>query len=324
MYEAKKKGKSRYAVFESMMNSRAWKRLELEMEMRRALERDDFFLEYQPVVRLDTKQIVEVEALVRWRHSTGRLLSPLDFIPVAEQTGLILPLGRWVLREACRQVRAWQQLGHNESLATSSDEGRGHGGRKKEPKSKIGNPKSSDAPIMLSVNLSARQLKDPNFVRDLVADLTETGFDPQYLKLEITESVALGDTDTGAATLKALRDLGIHLAIDDFGTGYSALSYLKRFPVGTLKIDRAFIDGLGRNLEDTAIVRAVIAFAKTLSLTVTAEGIESAEQLSHLQELGCECGQGYYFAPPLPSFEMEEMLNGTHQLLTPLAEPLPV
>ncbi|HKP51684.1 MAG TPA: EAL domain-containing protein [Chloroflexia bacterium] len=289
MYEAKNKGKSRYAVFDTAMNTRAWQRLEMEIQLRRALERGDFLIHYQPVVRLDTGQIVEVEALARWDHKSGRLFTPNEFIPVAEEIGLIVPLGQWMLREACKQVYAWH-LAH-----------------------------PSSQPLLLSVNVSARQLKDPRLVQDITRVLNEIGFDPTLLKLEITESVALDDTDTTLATLEELRKLGIRLAIDDFGTGYSALSYLKRYQVDTLKIDRSFIDGLGRNLEDTAIVRAVVAFAKTLSLNVTAEGIETTEQLSFLQELGCEFGQGYYFSKPLPSYELEEMLTASN-----LYMPVPV
>ena len=279
MYEAKNKGKSRYAVFDNAMNTRAWKRLELEIEIRRALDRGDFLVHYQPVVSLQTGQIVEVEALARWNHNSGRLITPLEFIPVAEETGLIIPLGQIVLREACVQMRAWQRA------------------RPDEP------------PLVLSVNISARQLKDPRLVEEIAAVLSETGFAPHLLKLEITESVALDDTESTTGALSELRKMGIHLAIDDFGTGYSALSYLKRYPANTLKIDRSFINGLGSNLEDTAIVRAVIAFAKTLSLTVTAEGVETAAQLLYLRELGCDCGQGYYFSRALPAYELEALLE---------------
>jgi diguanylate cyclase (GGDEF)-like protein/PAS domain S-box-containing protein len=294
MYEAKNQGKSRYAIFDVAMNTRAWKRLELEIEMRRALERGDFSVFYQPVVRLDTGRIVEVEALARWNHRSGRLIAPVEFIPVAEETGLILHLGRWILQEACQQVRAWQ-LAH-----------------------------PTDPPLMLSVNLSTRQLKHPQLIEDIMSDLEGADFDPTCLKLEITESVALDDREATIAALHELRRLGIHLAIDDFGTGYSALGYLKRLPVDTLKIDRSFVDGLGRDLEDTAIVRAVVAFAKTLSLTVTAEGIERSEQLHHLRELGCECGQGFFFSRPLPCYEMEEMLAGHALPMPALAEPVAV
>ncbi|HKP52686.1 MAG TPA: EAL domain-containing protein [Chloroflexia bacterium] len=269
MYEAKKGGKSRYAVFEPGMNSRLWERMQTETELRRALEHNEFTVYYQPIIELETGRVLELEALVRWQHPTRGLVLPSEFIPVAEESGLILPLGQWVLREACRDIRAWQM-------------------------------QSCDAtPLLLSVNLSPRQFRHPRLLEDIVTSLEETGLDPCHLKLEITESVALDNTEATIETLRELRRLGIHIAIDDFGMGYSALGYLKRYPVDTLKLDRSFVDGMGHDIEDTAIVNAVIAFAKTLSLSVTAEGIETVEQLTQLQSLGCDRGQGYYFARPM-------------------------
>jgi diguanylate cyclase (GGDEF)-like protein/PAS domain S-box-containing protein len=269
MYAAKNAGRSRYAIFEPDMNSRLRERMQTETEMRRALERDEFTIHYQPVVQLDTGKVLELEALVRWEHPTRGLVAPSDFIPVAEESGLILPLGEWVLREACRQMRAWQL----------QREDYNH--------------------LLLSVNLSARQFRHPKLLESIVSCLQETNLDPECLKLEITESVALDNTQETIATLQALRKLGIHIAIDDFGMGYSALGYLKHYPIDTLKLDRSFVDGMGQDIEDTAIVNAVIVFAKTLSLSITAEGIETVEQLTQLQALGCDRGQGFYFARPM-------------------------
>ena len=278
LYEAKEKGKARCAVFDVSMNSRAWKRLELEIELRRAIDQREFTLHYQPVVDLQSGEVRELEALVRWEHPERGLVPPKDFIPLAEETGLIVPIGQWVLAEACRQMRTWQDEQHE------------------------------GIPQTVSVNLSARQLKEPTLVYDLRAILDNSGLDASHVKLEITESVALENTEATIATLLELKSLGVQLALDDFGTGYSSLVYLKRYPVDTLKLDRNFISGLGGNSEDTAIVQAVIAFAKTLNLSVTAEGVETAEQLAELQRLGCDRAQGYYFARPMPAESVGNML----------------
>ncbi|GEM_PF-1890827 len=279
MYEAKKSGKSRFTLFKPDMDSRAFELLQLATDLRRAIERQEFRLFYQPVLQLDNGKISEVEALIRWEHPRIGLISPAKFIPLAEETGLILPIGQWVLETACRQARDWQ-LQYPD------------------------NP-----PLVVGVNLSAKQFQQPQFVDKIAHILNETGLNPQSLKLEITESMMMEQGDTTIATLYRLKHLGIRLAIDDFGTGFSALSYLKRFPVDTLKIDRSFIKGLGHNREDTAIVHAVIAFAKALHLSVTAEGVETAEQLSQLRVLGCDRGQGYYFSEPLTADALELLIN---------------
>jgi EAL domain-containing protein (putative c-di-GMP-specific phosphodiesterase class I) len=277
MYHAKGKGKARYEIFDKSMNAPAQERMDLELDLRNAVARGEFILHYQPILDLPTGHVVELEALVRWKHPHRGLLFPGDFVGLSEETGLIVPLGRWVLHEACRQTRQWQ-------LAT---------------------PGSN---LAISVNLSARQLQQPGLVEEIAAVLRETRLAPGALRLEITETAVMHDAPTTLAKLEALKALGVQLAIDDFGTGYSSLGYLKRFPVDTLKIDRSFVKGIGQDVEDSAIVRAVITVAKSLGLSVTAEGIESAEQLEHLRALGCDHGQGYYFAKPMPSERVPAML----------------
>ena len=277
MHEAKRKGKACHKVFDPSANTTTSGRLLAEVELRRAVKEGEFVLYYQPLVALDTGKVRGVEALVRWQHPTHGLIPPGEFVSLAEQTGLIAPIGRWVLEEACRQVRLWQR---------------------KHP---------SDPPLTLSVNVSARQLRQPNLVEEVFGILRSTGLDPPHLRLEITESVAVHDASFAAA-LQALKRAGIGLSMDDFGTGYSNLSYLKRLPIDTLKIDRSYVNGLGSDTEDTAIVHATVAFAKALGLNGTAEGIENDEQLTRLKELGCELGQGYHFAKPLPGDEAAEFL----------------
>jgi diguanylate cyclase (GGDEF)-like protein/PAS domain S-box-containing protein len=279
VYQAKARGKSQYAVFEPGMGQGAVERFELQADLRQALERQEFFLEYQPIVALDDQRIREIEALVRWRHPVRGVLLPDQFIGSAEETGLIVPLGRWVLETACRQARAWELR------------------------------RPSVGGLTLSVNLSAREFAQPDLVASVRRILHETGFAPNRLKLEITESVLMRDGDATIETMRALKAMGIQLAIDDFGTGYSSLSYIKRFPIDTLKIDRGFVDGLGHDRQNTAIVANVVALAKTLSLNVTGEGVETTGQAGHLRQLGCDLVQGYLFARPLPAEELEVVLT---------------
>jgi diguanylate cyclase (GGDEF)-like protein/PAS domain S-box-containing protein len=283
LYEAKAAGKSRFAVFDASMERDAVNRLELQADLRTALERNEFQLLYQPIVSLADGRMTGVEALVRWHHPTRGVVSPTEFIPIAEETGLIVPIGHWVLEDACRRARAWQ-------LRFAA----------------------GYAPTM-SVNLSARQFHRPELFDDIGQILRTTGLDPRLLTVEITESALMRDAESTFTTLEALKELGVQLAIDDFGTGYSSLSYLRRFPVDMLKIDRSFVDGLGQDPQDTAIVQSIIALAKTLGLRVTGEGIETAAQRTHLQEMGCDLGQGYLFARPLPPEELELLLGGTDQ-----------
>jgi diguanylate cyclase (GGDEF)-like protein len=270
-YRVKTQGKASYAVFDCSMKAEILERLELEADLRRALDRQEFRLYYQPVVTLATGQVVEFEALLRWQHPRRGLVPPAQFIPLAEETGLIIPIGKWVLFEACRQVQEWQLTA------------------------------PAAAPITVSVNLSARQLHDPALVETVRTALAETGLDPRHLRLEITESVMMRDVDAAVETLRQLRELGVQLAVDDFGQGYSSLGYLKRFPVDVLKIDRAFVERLALDPQDVAIVDAMITLARRLHMGVTGEGIETGEQLEQLRRLGCDRGQGYYFSRPLPS-----------------------
>jgi EAL domain-containing protein (putative c-di-GMP-specific phosphodiesterase class I) len=223
--------------------------------------------------------VAEVEALVRWQHPRRGLVPPIEFIPVAEETGLIVDLGLWVLRQSLRQMRDWQK--------------------------RLGDA----APAAIGVNRSARQFKDPSLVEDVGRAIHDSGLDPRCLNLEITESVGMDDADSAGVVLRALRDMGVRLTLDDFGTGYSALSHLRHFPINGLKIDGSFISGLGVRTEDTAIVHAMVAFARTLKLNVAAEGVETAEQAAYLHSIGCDRGQGYYFARPVGPVQMERFLR---------------
>jgi EAL domain-containing protein (putative c-di-GMP-specific phosphodiesterase class I) len=278
MYRAKANGKSRSELFNADLETGAMERLELETDLRHALANGEFRVHYQPIVSLADERIAGVEALVRWEHPTRGLVQPLSFIPVAEETGLIIQIGQWVLEQACQQTRVWQEQ----------------------------YPRTQ--PLSISVNLSGRQLQHAGLVADVARALAEAGLDPECLELEITETVVMQDARATDATLQALKAIGIRLAIDDFGTGYSSLSCLKRFPVDTLKIDRSFVDGLGQDSQDTAIVRSVAALARALDLLVVGEGVETQVQHTFLLQLGCEMAQGYLYARPLPPAELSELL----------------
>ncbi len=278
LYRAKSKGKSRFEIFDASMNAQAMARLELESRLRRALERGEFEVHYQPLIALASGHVTGMEALVRWRHPERGLVAPGEFIPLAEETGLIRPLGQWVLEQACRQTQQWQARF----------------------------PGARD--LRMSINLSAREFQQPDLVPGITHVLHLTGVDPRCVQFEITESVVLEDAEANSATLRKLRALGVQLAIDDFGTGYSSLSYLKRLPVDTLKIDRTFVTGLGTDPENAAIVAAVIGLAHALRMDVVAEGVESADDWRHLRTLGCAFGQGAYFAAPLSAAAASEIL----------------
>ncbi len=278
MYRAKAKRAGSIEIFDPSMNAQALARFQMESELRHALERSEFLLYYQPLVSLQTGHIEGWEALVRWQHPERGLVPPLDFIPLAEETGLIVPLGKWVLEEAVRQASRWAAR-----FPTSP-------------------------PRLISVNISGRQFQHRDLISTVLSALDESHFDPRCLKLEITESVMMRDPQASLEAMKVFRGHQIHLVIDDFGTGYSSLSYLKRFPVDTLKVDKSFVDGLGKDPESTAIVQAVISLAKSLGMRVTAEGIETKEQLEHLRSLDCDQGQGYFLARPLPAKDAGELL----------------
>jgi diguanylate cyclase (GGDEF)-like protein len=277
MYMAKRRGKGRYQVFESSMHAEMVDRLEMTAHLARAIEHHEFTLEYQPIVNLESRSIEGVEALVRWRHPSRGLLAPSEFIPLAEDTGLIVPLGLAVLREACVRAAGWQVQGH--------------------------------PPLAVSVNLSPKQLTDPNLVTEVDLALQASGLEPSCLILEMTEDVLMHETDGILHTLREVKALGVRLAIDDFGTGYSSLSYLERFPVDMLKIAKTFVDQLGNGEPRSPLVEAVIGLGEALGLRTVAEGIETAEQLDRLRGLRCEQGQGFLFARPLDEQAMDLLLR---------------
>ncbi len=279
MYMAKENGKGRYQIFETAMHDTALKRLELKGDLQRALEHDEFILNYQPVIELETGRILGVEALIRWIHPERGLVPPLDFIPLAEETGLIIAIGRWVLREACTKAVELQ------------------------------NQFPSDPKFHMAVNLSARQLQRPEIVEEVRSILEETGLDADSLVLEITESVMMADMELSIARLTELKDLGVKLAVDDFGTGYSSLNYIRRFPVDILKVDKSFVDGVNEGGEASALTAAVIELAGILNLKPVAEGIERADQLERLLEMKCDLGQGYFFAKPLALGDLRDLLS---------------
>ncbi len=279
MYRAKAEGRGGHEVYQPGMRTAALERLELESAMRQALERGEFHLLYQPIVELDSGATKGVEALLRWQHPTRGALSPLGFIPLAEETGLIVPIGRWVLREACRQGRLWER-----------------------------EMRCGCAPT-LSVNISGHQLLDPMLIADVAAALADFELDPNRLTLEITESVLVQDTAATLETLHQLKALGVRLAIDDFGTGYSSLGYLQRFPVDTIKIDKGFVDGIGRGGSDAVLARTIVTLAAMLGMDTVAEGVERADQRAQLLAVGCTRAQGYLFARPLVAADVTRRLQ---------------
>jgi diguanylate cyclase len=277
MYQAKDNGRHSHQFFKPVMNIRAVERQSLEEGLRRALEREEFALHYQPKVNLRTGAITGAEALIRWTHPTRGLVSPMQFIPVAEDCGLILPIGKWVLREACKQAQAWVDAGL---------------------------PRST-----MAVNVSAIQLRDESFLEDTFETLRETGLDPALLELELTESVLMKHADATESILKALRAKGVKLAVDDFGTGYSSLSYLRKFSIDCIKIDQSFIRQITTAPEETNLVAAVINMGRSLKLRVVAEGVETGEELAFLKTHLCDEVQGYYFSRPVPSLRFAELLD---------------
>jgi EAL domain-containing protein (putative c-di-GMP-specific phosphodiesterase class I) len=277
MYRAKESGRNNFQFYTREMNARAMYRLDLENSLRHALERGEFRLHYQPKTCLHTGKLTGVEALLRWERPEYGLIPPGDFVPLLEDTGLIVPVGEWVLAEACRQVAAWRASGRD--------------------------------PVSIAINISARQFATRNLGEIIKRVLDVHKADPRFIELELTESMLMVNTEEAVRTLEYLKSLGLRLSIDDFGTGYSSLSYLKRFPIDALKIDRSFIDEITTDADDATITRAVIGMAHNLGLKVVAEGVETKEQIAFLSANGCDEAQGFYFARPQPAREAAKWMR---------------
>ena len=277
MYQAKENGRNNYQFFEKGMNVRALERQSVEENLCFALDRGELVMHYQPKINLKTGEITGVEALIRWQHPERGLIGPLQFISVAEDCGLMLPIGNWVLRESCRQAKAWQDAGLR--------------------------------PIEMAVNVSSVEFRNEDFLEGLRAILEETGLSPHYLGLELTESVLMQHAEFTVPVLKKLKAMGVRLAIDDFGTGYSSLSYLRQFPIDTLKVDQSFVNGINADTDDATIINAVINMGSNLKHRVIAEGVETVEQVAFLQAHGCDEGQGYYFSRPVPASQFAKLLE---------------
>ncbi len=276
MYHAKREGKNRFQFFSAEIDQSAKKKSVIRGYLHQAISSNEFSLKYQPIIDLENHKVIGAEALLRWNNKALGEVSPVDFIPVAEETGLIVSIGHWVLREACLQLKKWQDAGLND--------------------------------ITLSINMSARQLNADQFVDDVNSALKETGVPAQFLELELTESMIMSDAEKSVDALIALSDIGVSIAVDDFGTGYSSIGYLKRFKLDRLKIDKSFVNNTPHSKEDVAISNAIISLAKSLNLKITAEGIENKEQLNYLKEKGCDAGQGFLFEAPLNVEEFEGFL----------------
>jgi EAL domain-containing protein (putative c-di-GMP-specific phosphodiesterase class I) len=277
MYRAKEGGAARYEIFDREMHVKNLTLLQVETDLRHAVERNEFEVLYQPIVDLESFAISEFEALIRWRHPVLGLISPNEFVSVAEDTGLIVPIGTWIIREACRQTAEWQ--------------------------------KRFDRRLSISVNLSARQLMHPSLTAQVTDTLCATGLTPWQLKLEVTESTVMEHKEKSERVLRELSELGVRLSTDDFGTGYSSLSYLQQFPLHRMKIDRAFIDRLGSDRKSDAIVKTILMLGENLGIEVVAEGIETVGQLEMLQQLGCKLGQGFLFSRPVDAQIAEALLQ---------------
>jgi EAL domain-containing protein (putative c-di-GMP-specific phosphodiesterase class I) len=277
MYEAKDRGRNSYQFYRADLNSSATERQSLESSLRHAIERHELELQYQPIMNVATGVMAGVEALIRWQHPILGSVLPDEFISIAEESGLIVPIGQWALREACRQARVWQD--------------------------------ARLPPIRLAVNISAVELRSKEFVGEVGTILSETGFDARHLELELTETFLMQDSKPTAVVLGALKELGVQLALDDFGTGYSSLSYMRRFPIDALKVDRSFVRNLATDADDASVVRAVINMGKSLHMRVVAEGVETREQLLFLEEHDCTEAQGYYFSRPVKAEGFAELMR---------------
>jgi len=298
MYRAKWDGKNRYVVFETDMHDNVQNRMELEMDLRDALAGEEFFLAYQPTINLTDMSPTGVEALIRWRHPVRGIVQPDDFVPLLEETGLIVDVGRWVLREACAQGAAWRAAGY---------------------------------PIAMAVNVSGRQLDTDQLIADIEDALGDSGLEPEALTIEITETTLMRNAEETARRLEAIKRFGVRIAIDDFGTGYSSLAHLQRFPVDALKIDRSFISGMRHNQEGETLIRTLVQLGKALAIETFAEGIEQQHELSLLKDEDCDSGQGFLFARPLDTVATEAYLREWAaggagekvQVLAPLLAPVP-
>ena len=283
MYRAKREGKSQSIVFQPQFRQSSLSPIDLDTDLRRALDRDEMELHYQPIISMRDRTISGFEALLRWSHRSRGVISPNEFIPLAEETGLIYDLGQWVLGKACKQIAAWNKS------------------KKKEDQ------------LEISINLSSRQFSDPNLVEGIVENIEKSGFDAEFLKIEITESALMQNAQRSVSMLNQLKDLNIKVCVDDFGTGYSSLSYLHTFPIDTLKIDRSFVHDMSRNFRNMEIIRTIIMLAHNLKLDVIAEGVETREQDAQLSALGCQFAQGFYFSRPINSSDAALLIQQNHQ-----------
>jgi diguanylate cyclase (GGDEF)-like protein len=284
MYNAKGQGKNRYEFFTKEMNSGLMEKLELEESLRLAIKNNEFKVLYQPQINIETGKIDGMEALVRWIHPQKSIISPIKFIPLAEATGLIIAIGNIVLHEACMQNKLWQQAGYT--------------------------------PLRVAVNLSAKQFEQENLVEIIKKVLEDTGLEPKWLEIEITESILMKNLDFSIGVLNNLRNMGIHVSLDDFGTGYSSLNYLKRLPINTLKIDKSFVDNITIDPKDEIIARAIIELAHKMGLKIVAEGVEFAQQFNFLKEHKCDKVQGFLFSKPVPSEEFEQLLRESKSFIS--------
>jgi EAL domain-containing protein (putative c-di-GMP-specific phosphodiesterase class I) len=283
MYVAKANGKNTYTYFDLSFNQKLTEKIEIQSELRKAIERNEFVLYYQAQMDLESKKVVGFEALIRWNHPTRGLVFPDEFIALAEETGLIIPIGKWVLHTACKQLKQWEEEGYTD--------------------------------IRMAVNLSARQFKDKEIIKLVYDVIEQTGINPNRLELEITETIALDDFDYTIATIQELKKIGVHFSLDDFGTGYSSMNYLKRLPVSNLKIDKSFLDTVMEDPSDQKIIQTIITLARNLDLFVIAEGVENSEQEFFLKAANCDKAQGYLYSKPVPK-DMAVQFLIQHEVLS--------